>query len=142
MTSRGGNSSCRQGVNSSCRPTSSARQDQAAGCAKPTLPWLESLLSLCTECGSKAANSSGPQRRPLISLHSRTTEFPPTSVPAGTLAVVRSLLVLQCSTEQNALHTLIQQRHLTPSCGEHAPTAERTLHPARMFAESLTHARK
>jgi hypothetical protein len=39
-------------------------------------------------------------------VHSRTTEFP-TSVPAGTLAVVRSLLVLQCSTEQNALHTLI-----------------------------------
>src|SRR5262249_28127890 len=40
--------------------------------------------------------------------------------------------------EQNALHTLIHQRHLTPSCGGHAPTAERTLYPARMFAESLT----
>jgi len=52
--------------------------------------------------------------------------------------VVRSLLVLQCSREQNALHTLIHQRHLTPSCGGHAPTAERTLHPARMFTESLT----
>jgi len=75
-----------------CQPSSS-RQDQAAGCAKPTLPWLESLLSLCTGCGSKAANSSGPQRTLLISLHSRTTEFPPTSgsqrpSPAlGTLAV-------------------------------------------------------
>jgi len=33
---------------------------------------------------------------------------------------------------------LIHQRHLTPSCGGHAPTAERTLYPARMFAESLT----
>ena len=40
--------------------------------------------------------------------------------------------------EQNALHTLIHQRHLTPSCGGHAPTAERTLDPARMFMESLT----
>jgi hypothetical protein len=29
-------------------------------------------------------------------------------------------------------HTLIHQRHLTPSCGGHAPTAERTLNPARM----------
>jgi hypothetical protein len=38
----------------------------------------------------------------------------------------------------NALHTLIRQRHPTPSCGGHAPTAERTLDPARMFTESLT----
>jgi hypothetical protein len=45
---------------------------------------------------------------------------------------------LRCSKEQNALHTLIHQRHLTPSCGGHAPTAERTLNPARMFTESLT----
>src|SRR5262249_30586616 len=37
---------------------------------------------------------------------------------------------------QNALHTLIHQRHLTPSCRGQA--AERTLDPARMFAESLT----
>jgi len=44
-----------------------------AGCAKPRLPWLESLPSFCTGCGSKAANSSGHQRRP-INLHSRTTE--------------------------------------------------------------------
>ena len=58
------------------------------------------------------------------------------NVPAGTLALVRSLLVLRCSREQNALHTLIHQRHLTPSCGGHAPTAERTLHPARMLTEA------
>src|SRR4249919_44364 len=60
------------------------------------------------------------------------------NVPAGTLALVRSLLVLRCSREQTALHTLIHQRHLTPSCGGHVPTAERTLGPARMFMESLT----
>jgi hypothetical protein len=81
--------------------------------------------------------------RPLTNLQSRTTEFSPvrlagTNVPAGTLALVRSLLVLRYSSEQNALHTLIHQRHLTPTCGGHAPTAERTLSPARMFTESLT----
>ena len=97
----------------------------------------ESLPSFCTGCGSRAPNSNGRQRRLPINLHSRTTDFPPirsagTNVPAGTLALVRSLLVLRCSREQNALHTLIHQRHLTPSCGGHAPTAERTLNPARM----------
>ena len=50
-----------------------------AGCAKPRLPLLESLPSFCTGCGSKAPNSTGHQRRLLISLHSRTTGFPPTS---------------------------------------------------------------
>src|SRR5262245_14700863 len=40
--------------------------------------------------------------------------------------------------EQNALHTLIHQRRLTPSCGGFAPTAERTMDPARIFTESLT----
>ena len=38
----------------------------------------------------------------------------------------------------NALRTLITQRHPTPSCGGHVPTAERTLDPARIFTESLT----
>ena len=89
-----------------------------------------------------APSSIGRQRRLSISLPSRTIEFPPirsagTNVPAGTLALVRSLLVLRCSSEQNALHTLIHQRHLTPSCGGHAPTAERTLNPARMFKREL-----
>ena len=37
-----------------------------------------------------------------------------------------------------ALSTLIHQRHLTPSCGGRAPTAERTVGPARMIVESLT----
>jgi hypothetical protein len=62
----------------------------------------------------------------------------PAYVPTGTLALVRSPLALRCSREQNALHTLIRQRHLTPSCGGRVPTAERTLDPARMFMESLT----
>jgi hypothetical protein len=43
-----------------------------AGCAKPRLPSLESLPSFCTGCGSKAPKLP-------INLHSRTTEFLPTS---------------------------------------------------------------
>ena len=113
------------------------RLAKRSGLRKAKVAWLESLPSFCTGCGSSAPNSNGRQRRLPINLHSRTTEFPPTrsagaNVPAGTLALVRSLLVLRCSREQNALHTLIHQRHLTPSCGGHAPTAERTLNPARM----------
>src|SRR5262249_47930268 len=60
-----------------------------------------------------------------------------TNVPAGTLALVRSLLVLRCSTEQNALHTLIHQRHFTPSCRGHALLRREPWTPARMFTESL-----
>jgi hypothetical protein len=59
-------------------------------------------------------------------------------VPAGTLASVRSPLALPCSIEQNALHTLIHQRHLTRLCGGHVPAAARTLDPAGMFTKSLT----
>ena len=78
-------------------------------CAKPRLPWPESLRSFCTGCGSKAASSSGHQRRLLISLHSRTTEFPPTAganVPAGTLGLMRSLWSCDARESKNALHTL------------------------------------
>jgi hypothetical protein len=38
---------------------------------------------------------------------------------------------------ERASHTLIHQRHLTPSCRGQAPTAERTLDPARMFTGEL-----
>ena len=50
-----------------------------AGYAKPRLPSPESLPSSCTGCGSKVPNSSGHQRRLLVNLRSRTTEFPLTS---------------------------------------------------------------
>src|SRR5262249_20407144 len=113
-----------------------------AGCAKPRLPSPESLLSFCTGCGSKAANSSGHQRRLLANLHSRTTEFPLTS---GNQCPCRGRwrwcdrpCLCDARKEQNALHTLIHQRRLTPSCGGFAPTAERTMDPARIFTQSLT----
>ena len=111
------------------------------GCAKPGLPLLESSPSSCTECGSTAPSSIGQRRRSPLNAHnaSLSSRIPAgDDVPAGTVAVVRSLLVLRCSKEQNALHTLIHQRHPTPSCGGHAPTAERTLDPARMLTESST----
>src|SRR5262252_7712618 len=54
------------------------------------------------------------------------------------MAVVRSPDFLRASIRETALATLIHQRRLTPSCGGHAPTAERTVGPARMIAESLT----
>src|SRR5438034_7588553 len=90
-----------------------------------------------------APSSNGPRRRLPLNRHNRITTSLSSripagdDVPAGTLAVVRSPLALRCSTEQNALHTLIHQRHLTPSCGGHAPTAERTLDPARMITREL-----
>src|SRR5262249_28604172 len=43
----------------------------------------------------------------------------------------------ELSIRETALATLIHQRRLTPSCGGHAPTAERTVGPAGMIAESL-----
>jgi hypothetical protein len=59
-------------------------------------------------------------------------------VPAGTTAVVRSLDAWRALERATALSTLIRQRHLTPTCGGHAPTAERTVGPARIVVESLT----
>ena len=55
------------------------RLAKRSGLRKAKVPSLESLPSFCTGCGSKAPNSSGHQRRLPINLHSRTTEFPPTS---------------------------------------------------------------
>src|SRR5207247_1858378 len=54
------------------------------------------------------------------------------------MAVVRSPDFLRALIRETALATLIHQRRLTPSCGGHAPTAERTVGPARIIAESLT----
>ena len=52
--------------------------------------------------------------------------------------MVRSSDFLRALERATALATLIRQRRLTPSCGGHAPTAERTVGPARMIVESLT----
>src|SRR6476469_7821245 len=54
------------------------------------------------------------------------------------MAVVRSPDFLRALIRETALATLIHQRRLTPSCEGQAPTAQRTVGPARIFAESLT----
>src|SRR5262249_22807667 len=48
--------------------------------------------------------------------------------------IARCLACTQTATE---LSTTIRHRHLTPSCGGRAPTAERTASPARVSVESL-----
>ena len=57
--------------------------------------------------------------------------------------MVRSSQALRCLQRQSALHTLTHQSHPAPSCGGHAPTAKRTVDPARKYKkincnESLT----
>src|SRR5262249_54572738 len=54
------------------------------------------------------------------------------------MTVVRSPDTWRALERVTALSTLIRQRHLTPSCGGHAPTAERTVGPARIGLENLT----
>jgi hypothetical protein len=54
------------------------------------------------------------------------------------MASVRSSDSLRAFERATALSTLIRQRRLAPSCGGLAPTAERTVGPARILKESLT----
>jgi hypothetical protein len=68
-------------------------------------------------------------------------EFPQIAdhnVPAGTMAMARSREALRCSKEQNALHTLICQRHPTPSCGEFSLYRGKNHEPGKGGNESLT----
>src|SRR5512132_1999119 len=111
------------------------------GLARPKSPSPASSRSSCTACGSTAPSSTGRRNR-LPHTHTQGDHRVPTlagkDVPAGTVAVVRSPDFLRVSIREIALATLIHQRRLTPSCGGHAPTAERTVGPARTVAESLT----
>jgi hypothetical protein len=80
------------------------------------------------------------QRRPPCKQHSKLSNSrrprrDPRSLPGRWRWCDRPWL---CDAQKaSALHTLIRQRHPTPSCGGHAPTAERTMIPARMCLESL-----
>jgi hypothetical protein len=85
--------------------------------------------------------TSNGHRRKLPTKQHKTIEIPQnhggTQRPcrdAGVGAIAPGFAMLK---KASALHTLIRQRHLTPSCGGHPPTAERTLNPARTFLESL-----
>ena len=85
-------------------------------------------------------NSNGHQRRLPSNQHSKLSNSrrprrDPRSLPGRWRWCDRPWL---CDAQKaSALHTLIRQRHPTPSCGGHAPTAERTMIPARMCLESL-----
>ena len=122
-----------QGLGHADRQTKRAPQSQSRGCSKARRDFTSYVgrrhrVQMVIEggCRSTCITASSSSRLPAGD-----------DVPAGTLAVVRSSQALRCSTEQNALHTLIHQRHLTPSCGGPAPTAERTLDPARMIGREL-----
>jgi hypothetical protein len=105
-------------------------------CASGEIDWTGRF----SKCGDKMLRSYLYEAAHVLLTRERPNPRRPAgaNVPAGTLALVRSPLALRSSKEQSALHTLIRQRHLTPSCGGHAPTAERTMDPARIFSESLT----
>src|SRR6476659_143797 len=87
------------------------------------------------------ASSTGRQTRLPCSTHKEITGVPRLggkSRPCrddGGGEIVRFFASVRRAT---ALSTLIHQRRLTPSCGGHAPTAERTVGPARMIGECLT----
>src|SRR5262245_32990122 len=102
---------------------------------------------------SKACRHSAPNvdRRDRVQLvdeeghrvtrNKEITEFPrgreKTSLPGRWRWVDRPIFC-ELSIRETPLATLIHQRRLTPSCEGQAPTAERTVGPARMIAESLT----
>jgi hypothetical protein len=101
----------------------------------------DSSQSFCTACGSTGRSSTGRQRRLPRSAHKEITGFPRHAgkdVPPRTVAVVRPSDAWRAPERVTALSTLIRQRHLTPSCGGRAPTAERTVGPARIVGGSLT----
>src|SRR5215475_13220584 len=87
-------------------------------------------------------SSTGRRNRLSRSAHKEITEFPRNSGMrrpcrdggGGKIAP----FFCELSFREAALATLIDQRRRTPSCGGQAPTAERIVGPARMFAESLT----
>jgi len=115
-----------------------------AGFARPRLPSPESLPSSCTGCGLTAPSSTGQRRRLPLRTHNRIIEITEVPRTSGRRRPCRDdsggevAPGFAMPKSANALHTLIHQRHPTPLCGGQAPTAERTLDPARMFTERLT----
>ena len=83
-------------------------------------------------------NSTGRRRRLLPSEEiQRSCQTAGKDVPAGTMAMVSSTDFVRASERPTAIATLNRQRHLTPSCGGFAPTAERTVGLARMSVGGL-----
>jgi hypothetical protein len=91
--------------------------------------WSTGAVQLVNEEGCRAARA----RRSRGSRNAAGKD-----VPAGMVAAVRSSDSLPALERTIALSTLTRQRHLTPSCEGHVPTAERTVVSARIVAESLS----
>src|SRR6516225_7667886 len=95
------------------------------GSARPRSLSRVSSQSFCTVCGSTGLSSTGRLRRLPRSAHKRRSQGSRSTagkdVPAGTVAVVRSLDAWRALERATALSTLIHQRRLTPSCGGHDP---------------------
>jgi hypothetical protein len=86
-------------------------------------------------------SSTGRRRRLRRSTHKEITGIPRhggKSRPCRDGGGGETVRFFACVQKTTALATLVRQRRLTPSCGGHAPTAERTVGPARMIVESLT----
>jgi hypothetical protein len=67
-----------------------------------------------------ALTSAGPHRRPANKQHESLTRFPPTrgkQGPCRDVGVGEIAPGFARPSWQSALHTLVHQRHLTPSCG-------------------------
>jgi hypothetical protein len=94
---------------------------------------------ICRQDCSFAPTSpfSSCRQNPLNSIRSRTSGS--SCATTGSRTVSSRLPVgLRCtgaSKKATAIATLNRQRHLAPSCGGITPTAERTVGPARTFAE-------
>ena len=75
------------------------RLAKRSGLRKATIAVARKLAVILHRMWIEGTNSTGHQRRPLISPHNWTTTSrrpAGANVPAGTLALVRSLLVLRC----------------------------------------------
>ena len=111
------------------------------GSVRPKSPLRASSRSFCIACGSTEPSSTGRRRRLPRNEQTRSQGSRRTAgkdVPAGTMAVVRSPDFLRALNQRDCACNIDPPASFTPSCGGQAPTAERTVGPARMIAESLT----
>jgi hypothetical protein len=99
---------------------------------EPSAPHVATQLSLCVGSARPPACASRQDARRPFRGHLHRMWIDGTEWRGE---IVRFFASVRRAT---ALSTLIQQRRLTPSCGGHAPTAERTVGRARVVVESLT----
>jgi hypothetical protein len=110
-----------------------------ANFARPRSPSHASSQSSRIACGSTEPILTGRTRR--LPRNEHRFSVPAEAgkdLPARTMAVVRSSDFLQALDRRDRACNIDPPSRLTPSCGGHVPTAERTLGLVGMIAESLT----